>query len=350
MQKHGPLHITLKLPLMALLSSALLLLASISTGRAQQVVPRFAISVSPATGFSMVKPGTSTIHSVTLHNKSTQPITVVPRIVDFVSDGKTGTPILKETTTFPYLANTSEALAPLTVPAGKQVAVPFVIKAPVDALQQEFHLTILFENQTLTAETTSSTLVPTIGSNLVVFVSGEPARPKLKVTTLGRSKVVDSFRPLTFKPLVKNQGNAATVASGSAVIKNWRGRTMATIPIYPDIVLAGSTRELRGAQPAAPILPTDPKAAIATQLEPIPFSHKEPIILGAYTVEIDLTTVADSGTTLSVHNFTIIAMPISLLVLTLATVSVFVFIRIILRKKTTNIALNTSKNVKSASQ
>lgn len=148
------------------------------------VEQRFSLSVSPGTGYIATKPGATTIHTVVLHNKSSQSITVVPRIVDFSTDGKTGTPVLHETTTFPYLANQAEVLTPVTLLPAQQVSLPFAIQPPENAPLQEFHLTILFEHQPPAFGSSTSTLVPTVGSNLVVLVTDAQTKSSLKIISL----------------------------------------------------------------------------------------------------------------------------------------------------------------------
>lgn len=301
--------------------TAILSLTNVQIARvyAQSIEEHFTLSVYPATGFVTVKPGSEVIHTIVLRNKSTRAITVKPRLVDFAADGSTGTPVLQDSSMFPYLVNSESVLTPVTIAPTEQASIPFVIKPPETAPLKEYHLTVLFENQPSSTSTDASALVPTVGSNVVVLVSGEPPNSFLKILSLQRSKFIDSFRPLTFVPLGENQGSAATIASGSAVIKNWRGRTVATFPLYPDVVLAQSTREIRAAQPAAPILPDDPAAAIATQLEPIPFFYRQPFLFGPYVVEFNLMKTNDEGTTTSVQSFTLFALPFSAFLVILVT-------------------------------
>lgn len=295
--------------------------------QAQSVEQRFALSVSPATGYVTVKPGSAVIHTVVVRNTSSQAVTVVPRLVDFVADGKSGTPILENSSMFPYLANSQTVLAPITIAPEQQVSVPFSIQPPSTAPVQEYHLTILFEQQAPAADPGSSSLVPAVGSNLVVLVSSDKPDSFLKIMSLQRVHILDSLRPLSFVPLVENQGTAAAIASGSAVVKDWRGRPVATFPIYPDVILANTTRELRAAQPAAPLLPDDPAAVIATKLEPAPFTYYQPFLLGPYTVEFNLIESDSDGITTAVQTFRLFAFPFSMLLVLVLTAGVIIGLR-----------------------
>lgn len=298
----------------------------LSPALAQGSQSPFSLSVSPSTAFFAVKPGESRMHSVQLRNKGAGPVTVMPKLVDFSADGISGTPILKNESTFPYLANAKDVLSPITIQPGQQATIPFVIKPDEKALQQEYHLTILFEQQPSLVANTSS-VVPTVGSNLVVLISGEAPKPLLKVISLQTFKVIDSFRPLVFKPLAENQGNAAGIASGSATVKDWRGRTIASFPLYPDVVLSQTTRELRAAKPAAPVLPDDPKAEIATKLQPTAFSIKQFMFLGPYRIEFAITDPASPDTAATLQAFTLFALPISAVIAVAGTAGVLIAVR-----------------------
>ncbi|MBP7875481.1 hypothetical protein KA012_00610 [Candidatus Woesebacteria bacterium] len=306
-------------------------LTTAAQAQAQQIIQRFTLSVSPGTAYLKMKPGSTTIHTVILRNKSAEKVTITPRVVDFEADGTSGTPILQETSTFPYLANRDEVLSTITIDPDQQANVPFVIHPPDNAPPQEYHLTILFDQESV-GESIASALVPSVGSNLIVLVSDADPNAALKVVSLQRPIVVDSFRPLSFRPIAENLGQAAALASGSAVIRDWRGIIVADVPIYPDVVLAQTTRELRAAKPAAPALPDDPKAAIATLLEAAAFSYKEPMILGAYTVEFNIKDVTGTGETTTVQKFTVYAFPFSALAVIAVTALVLLGLRLIKKK------------------
>ncbi len=304
---------------------------------AQEITPtttqRFTLSVNPGTGFVKVAPGGSAMHSITVRNKSTRPVTLKPRLVDFVSDGKTGTPILTDTSSFSYLANQAEFLEPITIEANQQAVIPLLIKPPSTALPHEYHISVLFENQGELQTGGTSALVPSIASNVVVLVADTVSPAGLKILSLQNSRVVDSFRTLSFKPLAENPGQMAVIASGSAIVRDWRGHQVSSQPIYPDIVLAQSKRELRSAVQAKPVLPDDPSASIATLLDPVPFSYKEPMLLGAYTIEFHLENTDSEGTTSAIQSFTVYAFPFSAVAIIGVTAGILLTIRLIKRKK-----------------
>lgn len=299
------------------LALGLIITAMATAGiQAQTISPSFQLALTPATAYIKLKPGTTVNHSIILKNPTNFAITVTASVVDFIPDGKTGSPQLQTQLTCPYLSNASTLAEPITIPAQQQGALSIALSAPADAPERECPMTILVHTQQPTAESAATALMPTIGSNLVVWVS-ERDQPdqQLEVVSLQRPTVIDSFRPLDFEPLVQNLEIMSAVASGSATVKNWRGEVLGTMDIYPAVILGQSTRTIQGAKPSDLVLPTDPSAAFATALQPTPFKFTNPFWFGPYTVEFSLITPTASGQVTKVQVLHIIALPISLFVI-----------------------------------
>lgn len=269
------------------------------------------LKTSPPTAYLKIQPGGQASHTVTIENTGSLPVTLQPKLVDFSSDGKTGNPVLGDATTFPYLDTDSVSFTPVTIAPKAKAQLTLHITVPQGAPGKEYPLTILFEN-TQPAEYTLDTgagLAASIGSNLIVLVTGvDNPDVNLSLKSLQISKLHDSFRPITFSPLIKNEGMSAALASGSAQIKNWRGTVIATFPIYPAVVLAGSSRELL--------------------TETGPFSYKKPFFFGVYTITITLTK-GESGEEIALNeSHKIIAIPLFFILLsTLIAVGIFFYKR-----------------------
>ncbi len=115
-------------------------------------------------------------------------------------------------------------------------------------------MSFLFKSQRAAQSPTESTqsdqetsLYPSIASNLIVLVSNQEMLPQQLALENPKSLILtDSFKPLVLKPSFKNLQFAATVSSGSAVLKNWSGTAVATQEFYPDIILGHSTRLIGG--------------------------------------------------------------------------------------------------------
>ncbi|NCN83176.1 MAG: hypothetical protein GW947_04395 [Candidatus Pacebacteria bacterium] len=255
----------------------------------------FTLVVSPAQSYLKILPGNKASHTISLENSGTETLEVSPKVLDFVTDGKTGIPILLGKTEFAYLNLTDALYQPITLaPHGKaQLTLSFTV--PPGAKNKEYPLSILFSAHKPGSDQTELDASPVTGSvvsNLVVLVSDESeATKKLTLSTLGAPRFVDSFSNITFAPVIKNEAYAAAIASGSATLYNWQGKQIADFPIYPDSVLGFSTRELR---------------SYTTELQPRLFVYKAPFLLGPYKLEVQIDN--------STEQILIFALPFSLLV------------------------------------
>lgn len=297
---------------------------------------QYGLSVAPPTAYLRVRPGTQAVHTMTVENTSPNSMTIVPKVVDFTSDGQTGIPRLRDTTTFPYLVVPDGGFPPVTIPAGQKAQMKLIIAPAADATEQEWPLTILFEQQPeLQNGQTSATyskVAGTVGSNLIVLISNQAEPPfLLKIKDIAVPKVVDSFRPVTFTPLLANDGVAAVVASGSAQVRSLWGKNILNQTIFPDVVLGRTTRAARA------VANTASNQTTTTNLsEPQPgsFVIRTPVLLGPYQVTVHLNPPENAQTsTPPTHTVTFIALPITILLAVCIGIFVFVCTTIVVKRK-----------------
>jgi len=243
------------------------------------------LSVSPPISYLQVPPGTTRNHTIVLENNSDNTVTIIPSIVDFSSDGKSGRAIISNELSFPYITFGMSNIKELSIPAHKKAQLTLYIDVPKNANEREYPLTILFFSKksiptpAFTVNESSSQISGAIGSNLVVLVSNESKLSQiLTVLKLNTSRIVDSFGKIEFSPLVRNEGFASVAASGSARILDWEKNTLAKFDIYPDIILGSSTRELRALRPGNS--PDKPETGA--------FSYKPKFLLGPYQIVMSL--------------------------------------------------------------
>ncbi|MCB9813507.1 MAG: hypothetical protein H6772_03810 [Pseudomonadales bacterium] len=241
------------------------------------------LSVSPPISYLQVPPGSSRTHTIVLENSGENTITVLPSIVDFTTDGKTGRAIISNELSLPYISFGKTEIKELSIPANKKAQLTLYIDAPKDAKEKEYPVTILFfskeNNSVTTTQSTNSQISGAIGSNLVVLISNKTKLNQvLSILDLNTSKFVDSFGKIDFLPLVKNESIASYSASGSAKILDWRKNTLTEYEIYPDVVLGYSTRELRALRPGI----TNDKPETGT------FSYKPKFLFGPYQIVVTL--------------------------------------------------------------
>jgi len=284
-----------------------------SSAAAQTIQTDYQISVAPSSAFLKAKPGETTTHTLTIRNNSSFATTASIKIVDFLPDGASGIPQLQDSLSLTYIDNMDQLQEPISIPSQSSKNIIISLTVPEGASEREFPTTILLQSNYETAEGATA-LVPAVGSNLVVWVSDRDfVDQKLEVVSLQRPKIIDSFRPLTFEPLVENKESMSAVASGSATIKNWRGQILGTAEIYPEVILGKATRVIQAAKAAELVLPNSPEAATARRFDPTDFNFTQPFWLGPYTVEFTFVHPGVTGTYTTIQQQTVIALPLSLL-------------------------------------
>lgn len=275
------------------------------------------LGVSPATAFLKIQQGGTTSHTVTLENTSTHSIRVTPKIVDFTSDNTTGNPILAESTTFSYLDENQDPSQFDTVllKPKEKAALKLSFAVPTNAPAKEYPLTILFESAPETPTTpigAGAGIKTVIGSNLIVLISDSDELPTLlSITSLNTPTFIDSFSGISFAPSAHNDSFAASVASGSATITNWRGKLVASAGIAPAVVLGNSSRILQ------------PISAIEGQNK---FIHKPAFLFGLYTITVSLETGTSSNSEITTHVKRIIALPFAGIAIIFSIIVMILFI------------------------
>jgi len=285
--------------------SCLFLLIGTKNNSFAQSTTEVSLTISPPIAYLHVAPGTSKNHTVILENSGNTTITVLPTLVDFTTDGKTGRAIVSNQLTFPYISlGVDNSVTQVTIPPHKKAQLTLYIDVPENADEKEYPLTVLFFSQEeLSKNDTSignSKINAAIGSNLVVLVAKQNKFSKiLEVLDANAPKIIDSFQKLEFAPLVQNNSFGATTASGSAKIVNWRKQTIAEFEIYPDTILGHNSRELRA------LFLNDQE-----QPEPTSFSFKPNFMFGPYQI---ITTLNNDTEIITQSVYVFYAIPIAII-------------------------------------
>lgn len=285
------------------------------------------LAVNPPVAYLTVKPGETVNHAITLTYEGSTPITITPSLVNF-NPAERGQGIeLEETYTFPYLdtSKPNPFQQAITLEPGKPTRVEIPISVPNNATTHEFHLSVLFSadpSQNVLMGSTQTKVVGTIGSNLIVLVATDNRDlSQLSIKSVQGARMIDSFGEIDLKVLANNTGPTATIASGSAVIKNGRGHVVQRYDIYPDMILANSSRLLRVVEPGS-LNTTDENSSWqpATSI-----THRAPLLVGQYTLEVSL--VDQAGVSQTNHLTEIWALPFSIIiVLTIALILAGVYL------------------------
>jgi hypothetical protein len=268
----------------------------------------FDLSISPPTAYLKLNPGNVSAHSITLKNNGTVTLSVTPTLVSFYADGATGNPVLSQTSEFPYLDMNKTSFETLKLPPKATAQLTLNFTVPASAEDKEYPLTVLFkaENTSPSGDPSLSPVSGTIGSNIIVLVSNQEfLQDTFTVESFTKHHFVDSFARLEFTPIVKNNSFAAAAASGSAVLKNWRGNTVAEYEIAPAVVLGYSSRQIEPLSTTESI--TDAKGLRI-------FTYDAPFLIGPYSFSVFLPSGDVENPVLTEHKIIVWAIPFALLI------------------------------------
>lgn len=274
------------------------------------------LTITPPVSYLQIKPGSKARHTITIENTGDSSLEVTPRAVDFTANGVSGMPMLSETTTFPYFQDAEQLFKPITLESGKKAQLTIQFSVPQTAPEKEFPLSIIFTAAPEKPDTDSSLASVTSGvaSNVIVLVSNQNTlQQTLEVTNYDLSSVIDSFSPITANPVAKNNRFSTTTASGSATLKNWRGKVVAEYSVYPDNILGFSSRALR--------FVTKDSLSNPENVVPTPFTYDPLFFMGPYTLEISF--IDPTSTSVSVHSKTIVVFPYKILLVVLGGIGLW---------------------------
>ncbi len=268
---------------------------------------RFSLEVSPPVKYIQIKPGAKLSHTITLKNIGAFALEITPKVVDFVPDGETSSPILKDSTNFSYIEMPERGWPMLTLRPNQTAQLTINFSVPSDAPEKEYPLTILFEQHALTDAGAGSRVTGSVGSNLVVLISNQNTpSPELEITSLGVFPLLDTFSSLTVEPLISNRGISAQAINGTVTIRNWRGTVLEEFTLFPDVILGNSSRRAR----AQSTLSEDGEVT-----DPVAIQYQPDWLLGLYQIDLQLTTIEPGTEDAPVHRplaqqrVTVIALP-----------------------------------------
>lgn len=263
------------------------------------------ITITPPVAYIQVKPGSRAIHTITIENTGDQDLKITPAIKDFSTDPKTGLPILADKYSFEYFVSIEQQLQTLELKPSQKAQMTLSIAPPQNAPEKEYPLSIVFEAQAAREiPTQNSQLQGSVASNLIILVSEKNEISKQQVISdFGTPKIIESFRPLILKPILKNESLATSTASGSAVIKNFLGKEVARFEFFPDNVLGFSQRPLRALDQTKP-----------DSLQPTELIYNPKFLFGPYVIEYSINSQEATKS----FRTTVVALPLFVLAAALA--------------------------------
>lgn len=280
------------------------------------------LSVSPPVNYFSIKPGEVGKYDIKLENLGENALEVTPTLLDFEADDKTGQPVVKSSGTFPYLKLDDGQInfgSNFVLEPRQKMIVSVNIEIPKNANEEEYAMTIFFsfKNQIdPKVPNSQAKITGTVGSNLIVLVTRNNSdRGELRVKNISSLPTIDSFMGIKFGAMAENIGKNATQASGSATLYNWQNKELAKYEIHPDMILSGSSRELRE------------KEFVSNE-----FRYKKPFLIGLYKIKIELNKNSQVGAEKVTMSRTILALPFSILLLPLIGYLLYSLYRVLLDK------------------
>lgn len=283
---------------------------------------RINLSISPPVNYLSIKPGEAARYEIQAENLGDSTLEVVPSLLDFEADNMTGQPLVKQTGTFEHLKLNDGVLSfdePFYLEPKQKQKIAVNIDIPRNAQEEEYAMTIFFTFRNQLNEDISDSkakVAGTVGSNLILLITRNNLdRGNIVVKNIKSMPTIDSFMPIRFTALAENIGKNATPASGSATITNWRNKEVAKFEIHPDMVLAGSSRELREME------------FLSNQ-----FRYKKPFLLGMYKITVELNKNNQEDVDTVSLSKTIVALPFSIIILPLSAFILYSGYRVVLGK------------------
>jgi hypothetical protein len=249
-----------------------------------------------------------------VENLTSQAVTVELQVVEFTINPETGAPELGQPASPSLVKITAPQTGQLELGPRQKGSADLTITTPSAHPAQEYHWAVIaLQKQELTTGDGIQTQVTGgIASNLVVLVSpGDTVSSALQIAKFELPALADTFLPFSVKMWAHNPGFQAQPASGSAVLKDSQGQTLLTQAIYPDMVLAGTTRPLRASNPEA-----------SHSAEPTrQFVFKKPGLVGLYTIGIFLE---NNGDVIELPLGRVVILPWLVIALALGGIGIFV--------------------------
>lgn len=303
--EHNKYNNLLKKPFFAGITAVFMLLFSISSPQSLQAQGGLDLTVTPPLTYLHVKPGSQSIHTITIENTGSQDLKITPNILDFGTDQDTGLPILLDKNSFEHFVSIEQQLQPIELGPTQKAQLTLVIAPPQNAPEKEYPLSIVFEAKaSRDIPTQNSQLSGSVASNLIILISDKNEIAKQQIISdSGTPKIIDSFRALELKPIIKNESMATSIASGSATIKNMFGKEVATFKFFPDNILGFSQRPIRALDQTK-----------IDSIQPTTFTYDPTLVVGPYTIEYNI----ESQDTTKTFKSVVIALPIFVLVAILA--------------------------------
>ena len=197
--------------------------------------PAAALTIVPPSLEFPADPGQKITTKVKLFNEESTPIAVFSSTANFTAKDEQGDPDFTFQDTPTDLASWIQVGAgPFTLASGDRVEIPVTIQVPTNAEPGGHYASLFFgTDPSLKPENGGQVSIRSlIGTLVILRVSGQVTeQASLKTFAVNGKTTTFSHGPVNFDVRVQNSGNVHVRPSGSLLIKNMWGRTVATVPL-----------------------------------------------------------------------------------------------------------------------
>ena len=191
------------------------------------------LTISPITQNISAQPGESVAGSIKVFNPTDKPVTAYPVVLDFRSDGTTGTPTFYKASPDGDRYSLSQWFKAdqgvLVVPSQQSVQFDYRLRIPLNTEAGGHYGAALFSDSVgvTGSDSVKVDVKSMVGTLILLRVAGD-IRESAKLISFLTNKAF-SFSPhVTLNYTIKNVGNIHLQPYGEVNIKNWRGTTVNT--------------------------------------------------------------------------------------------------------------------------
>lgn len=220
------------------------LVARVTAVHAQSV----GLSISPPTVEILLAPNKKVTQTFILKNQG-ETVDIVPEIHAVTPSDSVGHVAVDlhpvDPSSLPLLVSSDHPLGtPFPLPAGAVVPVAIMVEgANVDAPVDTYLAVVFKAISPLSPLSSPFSPIPAISSLLLVSLTPTGTLPiKLELTSFDLPLIHDSMTPLPIPAVVKNQAEVMIRPGGSLTVLAPQGKTVAALPLYPNLILKGSER------------------------------------------------------------------------------------------------------------
>jgi hypothetical protein len=273
------------------------------------------LSISPPVIEILLSPGQTTTQTFTLKAQG-QNLNLIPEIHSITPQGNTGHVAIDlkplDPGSLPLSITSPKYQLGEAIPLiGDTLVLPLTFKSAAEDITQDVYLALVFKAVSSDPGTTSSQTSPGISALILATINPAGVIPiDLDIEQFSLALFHDSWYPLTLQPLLKNNTSSMIRPQGEYSVISPTGKTVFSLPLYPNLILGHSSRNILGSHTRCE---GNPHTG-CVDISPLPLTwsptwHN----LGPYRLHLTITTIG--GTKLTELEKIVWVLPLRLILL-----------------------------------